>query len=50
MIGIVFEFLKGLHEADQFSMANVRYMTILNRFFMFRAVLARRRERNDTLE
>ena len=44
MIGILFELLKGLpHEADQFSMENVRRMTILNLFFRFRAVLASRR-------
>ena len=33
MIGTVFDLLKGLpHEADQVSMENVRYMTILNCF------------------
>ena len=51
MVGTVFELLKGLpREADQFRMENIKYMTILNRCFMFRAVLAGRRERNGTLE
>ena len=51
MIGTVFELLKGLpHEADQFSIENVRRMTTLNGFFKFRAVWGGRRERNGTLE
>jgi hypothetical protein len=51
MIGTVFELLKGLpHEADQFSIENVRCMTILNDFLKFSTVLDGRRERSGTLE
>ena len=51
MIGTVFGLLKGLpHEADQFSMENIRYMTILNICSMFKAVVVGRRERNGTVE